>query len=151
MTGRVVTIARSAGRSDSAPNGTSALPEHVNQVTLCGRLAAPATSRQLPGGDAVVTWRLVVDRAPDPAPRKADMIDCTTSAARLRRQALGWKDGDLIEIAGALRRRFWRGPGGVQSRCEVEVVSAARRGSAQGAGRGGRPAPAPVSRRRRPS
>jgi single-strand DNA-binding protein len=150
MTRRVVTTARSAGRIDGAFTGTSGAGEHLNEVRLCGRLAAVAAQRQLPSGDVIVTWRLVVERDPAAAPRKVDVIDCTAYAARLRRQALGWKDGDLIEIAGALRRRFWRGAGGVQSRCDVEVATALRRGSIRGVNRGERAVATPLSRRRRP-
>jgi len=39
---------------------------------------------------------------------------------------LKWRAGDIIEIDGALRRRFWRTPGGPVSRYEVEVRKARR-------------------------
>jgi single-strand DNA-binding protein len=38
--------------------------------------------------------------------------------------AARWSAGDMLEIQGALRRRFWRGAGGTASRCEVEVSAA---------------------------
>jgi single-strand DNA-binding protein len=104
--------------------------EHRNEVMVCGRLGAAALPKQLPSGDEISTWRLVVDRPPADGTRKVDVVDCTTFGARVRRQALAWAEGDLIEVTGALRRRFWRSAGGLQSRCEVEVSSATRRASA---------------------
>jgi single-strand DNA-binding protein len=101
--------------------------EHRNEVIVAGRLAAPGLSRQLPSGDEIVTWRLVVDRVTSAAgARRVDVVDCTAFGARVRRQSLGWHEDDVIEVVGALRRRFWRGPGGLQSRCEVEVETARR-------------------------
>jgi single-strand DNA-binding protein len=105
-----------------------AAAEHRNEVVLAGRLSAGATSKALPSGDEIVTWRLVVDR---PATERGtvDVVECTAFRARVRRQALGWQVDDLIEVNGALRRRFWRGPAGLQSRYEIAVDTAARRGS----------------------
>jgi single-strand DNA-binding protein len=102
---------------------------HRNEVIVCGRLAAVAVVRSLAGGAEMVSWRLLVDR-PGPGVRKSDVVDCATTAGRLRRQVTSWQEGDLIEVAGALHRRFWRGAAGLQSRCEVEVGSATRRGRA---------------------
>ena len=66
--------------------------------------------RVLPSGDEIATWRLIVGRTGPPTGPKVD----------------------VIEVTGSLRRRFWRGSGGVQSRCEVEVATAGR--SAVGGG-----------------
>lgn len=104
--------------------------EHRNEVIVAGRLAAGALPKQLPSGDEIVTWRLVVDRAVAGGKRKVDVVDCTAFGARVRRQALTWSEGEVIEVIGALRRRFWRSPGGLQSRCEVEVDTASRRSRA---------------------
>jgi single-strand DNA-binding protein len=41
---------------------TDAHTRHVNTVTLCGRLAAEPEQRELPSGDTLLTFRLVVDR-----------------------------------------------------------------------------------------
>jgi single-strand DNA-binding protein len=99
---------------------------HRNEVVISGRLSAPAQRKELPSGDQIVSWRLVVDRVAADGARKFDVVDCTTFGARLRRQALTWHEGDVVEVTGALRRRFWRGPAGVQSRCEVSADSARR-------------------------
>ncbi len=129
------------------PRSVSVAEGHRNEVTVCGRLAAAALPKVLPSGDEIVIWRLVVDRADQAGARRVDLVDCTTFGARVRRQALGWQEGDLIEVSGALRRRFWRGAGGLQSRCEVEVATASKRA----APRPGRARePARISRRRKP-
>jgi len=40
----------------------------------------------------------------------------------VRRVAARWTGGEVIEVRGALRRRFWRGAQGAASRCEVEAL-----------------------------
>ncbi len=108
-------------------------PDEVrNEVVLVGRLAAPGQERTLPSGDRLVAFRLVVPR-PRPgrtAQRRAsgvDTIDCSAWSVTGRRQVLGWATGDVVQVSGALRRRFWRGPGGAPaSRYEVEVDRARR-------------------------
>jgi single-strand DNA-binding protein len=54
--------------------------------------------------------------------QSADWVDCSAWAAKLRRRALGWRVGDVVEIDGALRRRFYRGAGGTATRLEVELL-----------------------------
>ena len=106
-----------------------------NEVVLVGRLAAAAQDRELPSGDVVTTWRVVVDRPPAPARTGAapgsraptvDTLDCATFARGVRRVVASWSPGDVVQVEGALRRRFWRGAGGASSRCEVEVSKAKR-------------------------
>jgi single-strand DNA-binding protein len=132
-------MARARERTDE---DAAAVSIHDNRVSVTGRVSAAATARTLPSGDEMVTWRLVVDRPPSRRSGPAfDVVDCVGWAARIRRSACAWSEGDVVMIDGALRRRFWRSPGGgLQSRCEVEV-SAARRVAV---------AVAPVKRRRRP-
>jgi single-strand DNA-binding protein len=98
---------------------------HRNEVVVAGRLSTTATAKDLPSGDEVVTWRLIVDRPPG-APGKCDVLECAAFNGRVRRQALSWNAGDVVEVSGALRRRFWRGPAGLQSKYEVHVDSATR-------------------------
>jgi single-strand DNA-binding protein len=103
-------------------------PDHKNEVLVVGRLSATAEARVLPSGDEVVSWRLVVER-PATAPRPGiDAIDCVAFSARLRRAAVRWQPGDVIEVEGALRRRFWRAGTSTASRFEVEASRAARVG-----------------------
>jgi single-strand DNA-binding protein len=91
------------------------------------------TERELPSGDVLSSWRLVVDRGADapaaPEGRRlpsVDTIDCSTHRRQIQRLATNWVAGDVLEISGALRRRFWRGPHGLASRYEVEAATARR-------------------------
>lgn len=104
-----------------------------NEVRLVGRVSGAPQERELPSGDALVTWRVVVDR---PVPRRAppegvrpatvDTLDCVAWTAAVRRTARGLAEGDVVAVEGALRRRFWRAGSGAASRCEVEVESLRR-------------------------
>jgi single-strand DNA-binding protein len=121
--------------STTARTGTALA--HRNEIVLVGRLAAEPEPRTLPSGDEIVTFRLVVDRPPatrrDTGGRReptVDTLDCAVSGAVLRRRLLGWHAGDVIEIEGTLRRRFWRAGAGVLSRCEVQARQARRRARA---------------------
>jgi len=127
--------ARQAARSaaDTAqgtgPGGT----ESVNEILLRGRLAAEPDERVLPSGDAVVTFRLVVDRPSRSGGSRVaatgarvDTLDCAVFKADLRRRVKAWRAGDVLEVRGGLRRRFFRTGAGPASRYEVEVGSAAR-------------------------
>jgi len=113
---------------------TADSPIERNEVVLVGRLGAAADSRVLASGDEVSTFRLVVRRAPPRRPPRptaprapvVDTVDCAVWTAVLRRAVRGWEPGDVVEVHGALRRRFWRSPGGPVSRYEVEVVKARR-------------------------
>lgn len=92
--------------------------EDINLVELTGRVSGEPTARELPSGDELVTLRLVVARAAD---GRVDTIDCACWTAAARRAARRFADGDRARVEGALRRRFFRTPGGPASRYEVEV------------------------------
>lgn len=119
------------GRQDE-PDG----PTAVNEVALRGRASAPGEERTLPSGDVIVTLRVVVPREGAAARRPAggaevrrasvDTIDVVCWTARTRRAALRLAAGDGVEVGGALRRRFYGGPAGRQSRYEVEAASVRR-------------------------
>ena len=97
--------------------------EPNNQIYLRGRLGADVVRRELPSGDPLSSFRLTVERAPGSRVR-VDSIDCSASTAKVRRVLDRLAQGDEVEVTGALRRRFWRGPGGLGSRYEVEVSTA---------------------------
>jgi single-strand DNA-binding protein len=86
------------------------------------------TVRVLPSGDELVSWRLVVgrdNRGVSASGRQlptVDTIDCVAFKAAARRVAARWIGGEVVEVRGELRRRFWRGAQGAASRCEVEVL-----------------------------
>lgn len=101
----------------------------ANEVRLVGRVATGATTRELPSGDTVTVLRVVVARPPRarrPRGPSSDTLDCAIWSARLRQRAARLPPGAIVEVQGALRRRFWRTPTGSASRYEVEVVSLRR-------------------------
>lgn len=101
-----------------------------NEVCVRGRLAAPAEVRQLPSGDEVVTWRVIVARDRGSAANRADgrrgpsvdTLDCAAWRAGVRRQVLSWHEGDVVEVDGAVHRRFYRTAGG-QTVSRHEIVA----------------------------
>ena len=124
-------MARTSGAR--APAADEAGPTAArNEVVLVGRLPAPPQERELPSGDVLVVWRLVVDRPPGRVVREGvrtptvDTLDCVAWTAPQRRSALALRPDDVVEVRGALRRRFWRSGSGAGSRCEVEASSVRR-------------------------
>lgn len=98
-----------------------------NEVRLIGRVGDQPQLRELPSGDAVVTFRLVVPRGPrERRPPQVDTVDCAAWTAALRTRSLRLAADEVVEVVGRLRRRFWRGEGGPASRYEVEVLSIGR-------------------------
>jgi single-strand DNA-binding protein len=105
---------------------TSTVTAQTNQVYLRGVFAGEALVRTLPSGDELVSFRVTVPRPPGERVR-VDSIECASTRAVVRRFALRCQPGDVIEISGSLRRRFWRSAGGgPASRYEVEVSRLAR-------------------------
>ena len=104
-----------------------AASDHRNEVFVTGRLSTYVDERVLPSGDEIVSWRLIVDRPADGERCGIDAIECVAFATRVRRAAVKWQPGEVIEVEGALRRRFWRNSSGTASRFEVEVTRAVRR------------------------
>jgi single-strand DNA-binding protein len=123
------TIERTPEPEESGP------PEvrHLNEVHVVGRVSAAPEVRPLSGGELVV-WRMAVERPrPPDTPRRSDWIGCTASEQTPRSIARDLRVGDVAEIHGVLRRRFWRSRNGPMTPLEVEVrgvvplVRAARR------------------------
>jgi single-strand DNA-binding protein len=124
--------------------------ERHNEVRLVGRLAADPRLRQLAGGESVWTLRVVVVERPPRPPGKSqrrqrvDHLECAIWSGRLRKGVEKWAAGDLVELSGALRRRFFRAGGTTASRVEVEVTGGRRvRKAGSGPGRGSRVAAVP--------
>ncbi len=114
--------------------GQERLAAHRNEVILVGRLAAEPQAKVLPSGDDLVTFRLVVSRPPvagkdrRPHAPSIDTIDCVAWRGDVRRRVAAWEQDDTVEVAGSLRRRFWRGATGPASRSEVEATRVRRIG-----------------------
>lgn len=100
--------------------------EVVNEVRLVGRLSTAPVDRELPSGDVVVVARLVVPRAEEKGLQRrqtVDVLECCAWTPRSQRAMRGWREGDLIDIRGAVRRRFFRVAGQTAARVEIEVRS----------------------------
>jgi single-strand DNA-binding protein len=112
---------------DDGAGGLSALS--ANEVRLVGRLSAPPVERTLPSEAVMCTFTVTVDRLDSDlrSRQRVDVITCVAWTPRLRRQVQHWIAGDVVEVRGALRKRFFRTTvGATGSRMEVEVGSARR-------------------------
>ena len=96
----------------------------ANEVRLDGRISGEPEERELPSGDRMWVFRVVVPRDQPRGRQTVDVVDCTAWDGRTRRTVSRWRDGDQVEVSGALRRRFFRSGGATASRVEVEVRSA---------------------------
>jgi single-strand DNA-binding protein len=94
----------------------------VNEVRLVGRLSRDPEERVLPSGDVLWTFRLVVQRpATARARQRVDTLDCAVWGGRVRASVASWAVDDVVEVSGAVRRRFFQTGGGPASRVEIEV------------------------------
>lgn len=97
----------------------------INEVHLVGRLAADPILRELPSGDEVWNLRIVIERPTPPSRQRVDSLECTVWSGPLQKQVALWVAGDVVEVTGALRRRFFRTGGTTASRVEVELATGA--------------------------
>ncbi len=98
--------------------------EYLNEVLLIGRLSGVPVEKDLPSGDKVVEFRVVVGRlgsAKVKSKVSVDTIDIAVWGARNRKTALRFDEHSWIEVKGAIRRRFWHSPNGLASRWQVEA------------------------------
>lgn len=95
----------------------------LNDCLLRGRVSAEANDRELPSGEHVVEFRLIITRAEREG---VDTLDIAAWSGKSRRTALSLKAGEWVEVAGAVRRRFWQGPAGLASRWQIEAESISR-------------------------
>ena len=118
-------VAGDAGAVPSPDPGAA-----VNEVLLCGRVSSGPERRELPSGTAIVALRVSVPRSSTPmatgSKQGSDWVDCVAWGAKQRRQVAGWRAGDIVEVRGALRRRFYRGGAATAMRLEVEVLGGRR-------------------------
>ena len=98
-------------------------PVCANEVRLVGRLAAEPVGVTLPSGDQLVTFRVTVDRDGSATRQRVDALECSAWTGRVRRTVGRWRPGDVVEVEGSVRRRFFRTAGGTASRVEIEVLS----------------------------
>jgi len=88
-----------------------------NSVLLVGRVSGEISERELPSGDRVAEFRLVVGRDDREG---FDTFDIAVWKSALRKRALSLDDDEWLEVKGVLRRRFWRNGQAVASRWQVE-------------------------------
>lgn len=116
------------GRKIKDEAGAGADATSRNVVRLRGRVSTGAEERELPSGTTIVSVRLSLLRGSTPmtsgSRQTHDWVDCSVWGGRARRTVAGWRAGDVVEVEGALRRRFHRGGGATSTRLEVEVLSA---------------------------
>src|SRR5262249_55768204 len=76
----------------------------------------------------VAVWRLIVEHRDARSPQDGiDTIRCVSYDPAVQANVHTWSHGDVIEVRGALRHRFWRGPTGPRGLYEVEAASAVLR------------------------
>jgi single-strand DNA-binding protein len=95
----------------------------LNDCLLRGRVSAAATDRELPSGEHVVEFRLIITRE---RREGVDTLDIAAWSPKNRRSALSLKAGEWVEVSGSVRRRFWQGPAGLASRWQIEAESITR-------------------------
>lgn len=100
---------------------TNEFADWQNSVLLVGRVSSTPQEIALPSGEALVRFRIVVPRAKPATKTTVDTIDCVSFKAASQRKARTLGVGDIVEITGEMRRRFWKAGPGVASRVEVEI------------------------------
>ena len=80
---------------------------HRNEVLLVGEITTAPEERELADGRGAVTFRLDV-RGETGAGATRDSLDITVTSARARKAALGWEIGDVVEVEGVVRRKFYK-------------------------------------------
>ena len=99
----------------------------VNEVRLVGRVTSLAVEKELPSGDKVVEFRVVIGRGKlRNGKKEVDSLDIAAWSAKARQAALAVKIDSWVEVKGSVRRRFWRAPTGLASRWQVEASEVVR-------------------------
>lgn len=90
----------------------------LNDVLLRGRVSAAATTKELPSGDKVVEFRLIITRDERAG---FDTLDIAAWSAKSRKIATALQSDEWVEISGSIHRRFWQSPVGVSSRWQINA------------------------------
>ena len=115
----MATAVKGATKKKSAEKVNSEIEEidySLNDVLLRGRVSAEATSKELPSGDKVVEFRLIITREEREG---VDTLDIAAWSAKSRKIALALQPDEWVEISGSIHRRFWQSPAGVASRWQA--------------------------------
>lgn len=92
--------------------------KYRNQVSLIGRVSSTGISKEMPSGDTVIEFRVVIGRDDRDG---VDALDIAVWRSNLKKRALGLKEDEWISVKGVIRRRFWRVGGALSSRWQVEA------------------------------
>ena len=95
----------------------------LNDLLLRGRVSAPATVKELPSGDKVVEFRLIISRIDRDG---VDTLDIAAWSGETRKTALSLKSEEWVEVSGSIHRRFWQSPAGLASRWQIEAAEISR-------------------------
>ena len=111
-------------KTTAGTSATASEVAHINEVRLVGRLSADPTLLTMPSGDTLWTFRMVVERSEAGARpgQQLDTLDCAVWSGRAKRSVGAWAAGDLVEVTGAIRRRFYAAGAAKVSRYQVEVA-----------------------------
>lgn len=95
----------------------------LNDVLLRGRVSSLAVEKELPSGDKVMEFRIVIARSDGEG---FDTIDIAAWSSKLRRTAGSLKNDQWVEVSGSIKRRFWRGAAGLASRWQIDASEISR-------------------------
>ncbi len=95
----------------------------LNDVLLRGRVSSLAVEKELPSGDKVMEFRIVIARSNEEG---FDTIDISAWSSKLRRTAGSLKSDQWVEVSGSIKRRFWRGAAGLASRWQIDASEISR-------------------------
>ncbi len=95
----------------------------LNDVLLRGRVSSLAVEKELPSGDKVMEFRIVIARSDGEG---FDTIDISAWSSKLRRTAGSLKNDQWVEVSGSIKRRFWRGATGLASRWQIDASEISR-------------------------
>lgn len=95
----------------------------LNDVLLRGRVSSLAVEKELPSGDKVMEFRIVIARSDGEG---FDTIDISAWSSKLRRIAGSLKNDQWVEVSGSIKRRFWRGAAGLASRWQIDASEISR-------------------------
>ena len=95
----------------------------TNSVLLVGRVTGTGEEVELPSGNILAKFRIVVPREKPETKVVVDTIECVAFKPAIQKKIMKLELEDVVEVEGSLRRRFWQGATGVASKVEVEVTS----------------------------
>jgi single-strand DNA-binding protein len=116
-------VAKTVAKKSKSQQEEVAEDFSLNDLVLRGRVSQEAIEKELPSGDKVVEFRLIVTREKKSG---VDTLDIGAWSSKARRTALTLTPDQWVEVSGSIHRRFWSGPTGLASRWQVEAVEITR-------------------------